>query len=132
MKVGSNAIPSSAVLISATVPLNTIDASAVPSPVVNVRPTTPFSVRTPLVDVSVISRSAPPASISVIEIALPPPLENVSGLSSSTDCAIGMLLIGASSTALTVIATVWSSLSGPPLPVLPRSLVTICTLAAPL
>ncbi len=59
--------------------------------------------------------------------------ENVKGLSSAIVSVLtGTLLTGASFTAVTVMFTVSVSLKAPPDPVLPKSLVTIWILAAPL
>ena len=69
----------------------------------------------------------PPASTSLMDrpvIALV--------VSSAVVCATGTVLIGASLTAVTVMATVSTSVSVPPEPVLPLSLVVIVNVAAPL
>ncbi|TDJ70097.1 MAG: hypothetical protein E2O38_12155 [Proteobacteria bacterium] len=66
--MGSKVNPSSAVLMSLTVPVKTIVASPVPSPVVKLKPATPLRVSVPLVAVSVTSTGLLPASISLIEI----------------------------------------------------------------
>jgi hypothetical protein len=83
MKVaaGMKLSPFSAALIAATVPVNVIVPSAVPSPALNVSPPMPARVMTPLVAVSTTCTGFVPAS-SVIEIALPLPAENTSAVSS--------------------------------------------------
>jgi len=103
----------------------------VPLPL-TVRPDVPARLRMPLVTASVTWTLALPASTSLIEIALPVAVLNVSVPSSFIVCAAGTLFTGASFTGLTVIATVSVSLSGPPEPVLPWSLVVTVRLALPL
>ena len=80
--VGANDSPSSAALMLAMVPVKVIVASAVPSPVLKARPAVPLSVILPLVPFSVTLTELPPASTSLIEIRLPPPALNTSGVSS--------------------------------------------------
>ena len=55
-----------------------------------------------------------------------------SAVSSLVLCAVGKLKVGASLTAVTVMATVSVSLRGPPLPVLPPSLVVMLRVSEPL
>ena len=116
----------------AIVPVKTMVASPVPSPVVKVRPAMPESVSVPLLEVSVTLTAPETASTSPMLIALPLPAENTSVVSSLVLCAMGTVLTGASLTALTVMLTVSLSVFAPPSPVFPRSLVVICTVAAPL
>ena len=73
----------------------------------------------PFVPVSVTCIAPAPASTSLIAIRLPVPAEKTRLVSSATVCAAGTVFTGASSTAVTVIATVSVSESGPPAPVLP-------------
>ena len=130
--VGVKVIPFSRLLMFARVPVKVMVASAVPSPTRNVSPAVDASVIVPLVPVSVTFIAAPPASTSLIVIRFPLAVSKVRTESSLTDCAPGTVLTGGSLTALTVMLTVSVSLLAPPVPVLPWSLVTICTLAAPL
>ena len=67
----------------------------------------------PLVTVSWTCTLAPPASTSLIETRLLLPAEKTSAVSSLVDCAAGTLFTGASSIALTVIATVSTSVRLP-------------------
>src|SRR5262247_4124590 len=104
---------------------------AVPLPL-TVRPEVPARVSVPLVAASVTWTLELPASTSAIEMALPLAVENVSVPSSFMVWAAGRVLTGASFTELTVMATVSTSVSGPPEPVLPWSLVVTVRLALPL
>src|SRR5215813_5260477 len=127
--VGWNTRPLRAVLMLASVPVTV----TVPVPLpLTVSPVVPARVSTPLVAASVTWTLLLPASTSAIEMALPLATEKVSVPSSFMVWAAGMLFTGASSTALTVMATESTSLSGPPEPVLPWSLVVTVRLAAPL
>src|SRR6185503_10412380 len=83
----------SAVLMFAMVPVKTICASLVPSPVVNDRPAIPPRLNVPFTAVSVTFTSAVPASGSEIEIWFPP--VKTSGTSSFAACAPGTVLTGA-------------------------------------
>ena len=103
----------------ATLPVKVITASAVPSPLLKVKPVVPESVIAPLLAVSVTSTGLAAMSRSAMLIGLPLPLENTRLVSSLVLCGAGMLLTGASLTALTVMFTVSLSESAPPLPVLP-------------
>ena len=106
---------------------------AVPlAPPTNVRPASPDRLKVPLVTVSWVCTVAAPASTSLIEMRFPLPAEKTSAVSSLVVCAAGTLFTGASLTALTVMLTVSVSVSVPPAPVLPRSLVTMVRVAGPL
>src|SRR5215468_5795452 len=129
LAVGANTRPFSAVLMLARLPVTV--TVAVPLPV-TVRPVVPASVSTPLVAARVTCTLELPASTSAMLIAFPLAVENVSVPSSFMVWAAGTVLTGASFTALTVMATESVSLSGPPEPVLPWSLVVMVRLAAPL
>ena len=85
-------------------------ASAVPSPAVKVKPLRLASVSVPLLAVSVTRTLDVPASMSSMLIRLPFPVEKMSGVSSLVDCAPATVFTGASLTALTVMATVSTSL----------------------
>jgi hypothetical protein len=94
-------------------------ASAVPSPAENVSPVVPASDAVPLVAVSVTVTEV--ASMSLTEIALLFPAEKTRFVSSSTACAEGTALTGASLTASTVRVNVWELASIPPFAVPPLS-----------
>src|SRR5262252_9545368 len=129
LAVGWNTRPFNAVLMLARLPVTV----TVPVPLpLTVRPVVPARVSTPLVAVSVTCTLELPASTSAMLIALPLATLNVSVPSSFMVCAAGTVLTGASLTALTVMATESTSVSGPPEPVLPWSLVVTVRLAAPL
>ncbi len=85
-------IPSNAALIFAIVPLNTIEASEVPSPLVNERPVVCDKVSVPWVTLSVTV--CVPPSVSVMLIELLPPLLKVRDASSLTLCAPGTVFTG--------------------------------------
>src|SRR5882724_6416745 len=129
LPVGWNTRPLMAVLMLASVPVTV--TAPVPLPL-TVRPVVPARVSTPLVTASVTWTLLAPASTSAIEMALPLATEKVSEPSSLMAWAAGTVFTGASLTALTVMATVSTSLSGPPEPVLPWSLVVTVRLAEPL
>ena len=129
---GSNDMPSSAALMLAAVPVNVIVLSALPSPTVKLRPSVCARVKVPSLTPSVTCRSAPPTSRSLTEIRLPFRMEKTSEPSSSTFCATGTVLSGASFTALTVMPTVSVSASAPPEPVFPWSSVARVRVTAPL
>src|SRR5262249_2147625 len=99
--VGSNDKPFSAPLILASVPVNVIVESAVPSPVLKERPPIPFRVIVPFAAVSVTCSEPGPASTSAIEMWLPLPLDNTSDVSWLVLWAAGTVLTGASLTAVT-------------------------------
>ena len=103
---GVNTRPSRALLSSARVPSNTMDASAVPSPAPKINPAVLPRVRVPVVVVRVSVRSDPPASRSLTVIALPLPFEKVRLVSSSTAWDSGTLTTGAPLTSATVMVTV--------------------------
>src|SRR5882724_5567837 len=129
LPAGWNTRPLRAVLMLARVPVTV----TVPVPLpLTVRPAVPASVSTPLVAASVTWTFEPPASISALEMALPLSLQNVSVPSSFMAWATGTVFTGASFTALTVMATVSTSVLAPPEPVLPKSLVVTVRLALPL
>src|SRR5882724_6423846 len=129
LPAGWNTRPLRAVLMLARVPVTV----TVPVPLpLTVRPAVPDSVSTPLVAANVTWTFEPPASISAMEMALPPALLKVSVPSSFMAWATGTVFTGASFTALTVMATVSTSVLAPPEPVLPRSLVVTVRLALPL
>ena len=96
---GENVVPSSAVLIAASVPVKVMVASLAPSPVVKARPAVLPRLSTPLVALSVTVTLPLPASGSAMENALPLALLNTSVPSSFTVCAAGTVLTGASLTA---------------------------------
>ncbi len=75
-------------------------ASAVPSPAENVRPVVPDNVSVPLTTVRVAWMAYGPAS-SLMEMALPPPVENTSVVSFAVLWAAGTVLTGASLVPLT-------------------------------
>src|SRR5882724_9205196 len=129
LPVGWNTRPFNAVLMLARLPVTVTVPVPLPE---TVRPAVPARVSTPLVAASVTWTFEPPASTSAMEMALPAAAENVSVPSSFMACAAGTVLTGASFTALTVMATVSTSVWAPPEPVLPRSLVVTVRLAAPL
>ena len=87
--------PSSALLISETVPVNVIAASADPSPEVKVRPVVPDKLKTPSSTLRTISRLPVSASPSLTEIKLPFPAEKTRLVSSLTVCGAGVVLTGA-------------------------------------
>ena len=115
--MGRKLIPARAALTLDKVPVKTIVASAVPSPVVKVRPVMPERVIVPLLAVRVTLIAPEAASTSVMLIRFPLPLEKTRLVSSLTLCAAGTLFTGASLTALTVMLTESVSLLAPPLPV---------------
>ena len=117
--------------MSTTLPVKTKLALAVPSPVVNVRPVRPDSVRRPCDTLRVTCRLPLPASRSLTEIRLPLLDENTRAVSSLTNWAAGTALTGASLTEFTVIATVLLADKAPPLPVLPRSEVSRLSVSVP-
>src|SRR4029453_9433088 len=90
----------------AIVPVKDIDASAVPSPVMKLKPVSWASVSTPLLAVSVTRTLFPAASISPMLIWLPLPDEKTRLVSSLVLWAPGTVLIGASLTAFTVMLAV--------------------------
>ena len=98
-------------------------ASPVPEPEVKLRPLMPPRVSTPLPVVSVTCSAVLPASTSATVIALPPPLENTSGLFEVMFCAAGTLSTGGSLTAATskVKVLAMGSVSAPPLVTPPSS-----------
>src|SRR5882672_10581155 len=129
LPVGANTRPFNAVLMLARLPVTV----TVPVPLpLTVSPDVPASVSTPLVAASVTWTFELPASTSAMEMALPAAAENVSVPSSFMLWATGTVLTGASLTALTVMATVSTSVLAPPEPVLPKSLVVTVRLALPL
>ena len=65
-------MPARAALMFASVPVNVIVASAVPSPVLKLSPVRPLSVSVPLVAVSVTWSEPPAASTSLMLIRLVP------------------------------------------------------------
>ena len=81
-------------LIALAVPITLMLASAVPSPAAKVKPAVPLRVNVPLVTRSVIWLLAPPASASVMKMALPLALENTLVVSSAVLCAPGTVLVG--------------------------------------
>ncbi|CAA9528058.1 MAG: hypothetical protein AVDCRST_MAG85-3419 [uncultured Solirubrobacteraceae bacterium] len=113
--------PLSALLTPLSDASNTISRSSLPSPVSNAAmPPTEASVRVPWLTEIVTQRASPPASTS-------PTVgtgSKVSCVSSGVVAEAGAVITGASltETKLTVVLSV--SASGPPAPVLPRSLVT--------
>jgi hypothetical protein len=123
--VGWNTIPCSAALMFASVPVKVIVPSSFPSPCVKLRPVVWLSVILPWLPSSVTRRSPVATSMSAMLIALPLLVEKTRSTSSTTVCTAGAVMTGASFTALTVMLTVSVSLSAPPMPVFPRSLVMI-------
>ncbi len=103
LAVGVRLMPESAALMFASVPVNVIAASAVPSPVENVSPDVPLSESVPCVPVSVTCIAAAPASTSPMLIRLPLAALNTSGTPSRAVCVPGTVFTGASFTAVTVI-----------------------------
>ena len=103
-----NAVPFSAALMAAAVPVTC--TLPVPLPT-TLTPATPASVSVPWVTASVVV-SAPPSTSATV-IALPLALLNTSGLSSAVVCAPGKVLTGASFTELTVTFTVAVSVTPP-------------------
>ena len=69
------------------------------------------------------STGAPPASTSVIEIWLPPPVLKTSGVSSAVVAAPGIVISGASFTAVRLTVTDSDAQSAPPAPVAPLSVI---------
>src|SRR5882724_5132421 len=129
LPVGANTRPLRAVLMLVRLPVTV--TVAVPLPL-TVRPEMPARVSTPLVAASVTWTMLLPASTSAMEMALPAAVLKVSVPSSFMAWAAGTVFTGASFTALTVMATVSTSVLAPPEPVLPRSLVVTVRLALPL
>ncbi len=97
----------------AMVPVNTIEGSVVPSPVLKKRPFVPLSVSVPLVAVRVTCTVAFPASGSEIEIAFPFPVENTIATLRVVAWAPGTELTGGSLTAVTVTVFVTAVLVPP-------------------
>ncbi len=97
--------------MAAAVPENVMVASAVPSPVVKVRPAMPESENVPLVTATVTVRV--PVSTSATVIRLPFATENTRAVSSVVVCAPGTVLAGASLTGDTVRLTVAVSVTPP-------------------
>ena len=116
----------------AIVPVKTMVVLFVPVPVVKVNPVVWAKLMVPFVTVRVTFSGLDPASTSLMLMALPLLEENMIEVSSLMVCALGTELIGASLTALTVIATVLVSLRAPPDPVLPWSLVVMVRVSLPL
>ncbi len=116
--------------MSATVPEKRIDPSPVPVPCPKVRPVVLGRVSWPCAELSV-TVSVPP-SASATRMPLPPPVEKISGVSSSSVRRAGTALVGASPTGLTVRPTVSVSLLAPPAPVLPPSSVMTVRVSLPL
>src|SRR5882724_6004307 len=129
LPAGANTRPLRAVLMLARVPVTVTVPVQLPE---TVRPDVPARVSTPLVAASVTWTLLLPASTSAMEMALPAAVLKVSVPSSFMACATGTVFTGASFTALTVMATVSTSVWAPPEPVLPRSLVVTVRLALPL
>src|SRR5262245_54030152 len=98
--------PLSAALTFATVPLNM--TVAVLLPLTPLSPAVVASVSVPAPTLTVIASDE---SGSATLIALPPPIENVSGLPALTICVPGTVLTGGSLTAATLIARVTLLLS---------------------
>ncbi len=86
----------------------------------------------PAETLNVTSNKLAPASTSLMVSALPFVAENSSGSLTNVACGPGMTLTGASFSAVTLMASVSTSMSAPPVPVLPRSFVTTVTEATPL
>ena len=101
-------------LMLVKVPVKTIFASFVPSPVVNVRPVSVDNVIVPLVTDKVTLAEDDAISTSVKEMPV-----MARDVSSFTDCAPGTVKIGASLTGLTLMAIVLAFVKAPPAPVLP-------------
>src|SRR5687767_13399059 len=115
------------------VPLKLIVASSVPSPAENVRPVMEPIVSVPSVIVSDTRIGLLPASTSVTEIALKVAVENTSGVFCTVEGSNGILLTGASLTAVTVMRNVCGALvSLPPFAVPPLSFATMVISATPL
>ena len=83
----------------------------------------PASVSTPFETLSVTWTGAPPASTSVIEIRLPPPVLKTSDVSSGVDAVPGIVISGASFTAVRLTVTESQPHCAPPAPVAPLSLI---------
>ena len=112
-------MPFRAALTLATLPVNTMSASALPSPVVKASPVVWERVRAPPVTPRVTRMSLPsPLASSVMLIRLPLPLEKTRGMSSSAVWAPGTLLTGASFREATEMVAV--SLAVPKAVALPR------------
>jgi hypothetical protein len=92
--VGENCRPLSAALTLASVPVKVIVASALPSPVLKLRPVSPLSVSVPLVAVRVTETLV--SSVSAMLMALPLPELKTSGVSIAVTCRPGTVLTGAS------------------------------------
>src|SRR6478672_4277879 len=111
--VGLNAMPLSAVFTLASVPVKTIVASAVPSPVVNDNPAVVLSVIVPFVAVNVILIGFAFRSTSATEIWLALPLEKTFAVSSFVLCGPGTVFTGGSLTAVMVIPRVADPIVNP-------------------
>ena len=98
----------------------------VPEPA-TVTPPEAVALSAPLATLSVMLRAPPPASTSATESPV-----SASGVSSLTVKAAGRVLTGASLTGARVMVLVSRSVSGPPAPVLPPSLVSIVSVTGPL
>jgi hypothetical protein len=92
--------------MSASVPVNVIVPSLLPSPWVKLKPVVPLSVIFPCVASSVTRISPPATSRSAMLIAFPLPVEKTRSTSSTMVCATGAEMTGASLTAFTVTLAV--------------------------
>ena len=100
---------------------------AIPASIVALEPPLIESVTSEYLPLNIVATVAPDG------IGYPPELGGLTAPASSLTAAnVAAVAVGASFTALTVIATVSVPVKAPPMPVLPRSLVTIVKLSAPL
>ena len=104
-------------------PAKVMLVSAVPSPTVKASPAVLANVSSPFETSSVTATGEPAASTSVIEIGLPPPVLKTSGVSSGVEARPGIVISGASLTAVRLTVTESQPHCAPPAPVAPLSVI---------
>ena len=124
-------MPFSAALIADSPPTNCILPLLLPVPASIVKPAVLDNEIRPLDADKSTTKVALAASASATLIRLLLAVLKVSRVFSATACAPGTVHCGASFCAATLTVTVRAAVSGPPAPLLPRSLTLTCTEPAP-